>query len=276
MDNSAAVRAIVRATMVVTGAAAAVITYGFFAQAPWAKALWPWAEGRLTYIFIASIAAAIAAPNLWIGASGKLFAIAPGALNLGVSHLAIAGFLFSVDGSADRVVLTAAAMLLLGVVEMVAFLWAARVSVLDARPTPLPVRASFGVFTGVLVATGFFLVTGSPHIFPWPLKPEGSVIMGWIFWGAALYFGAGVVRPVWENACGQLLGFLAYDLVLIGPYVAHFDKVKPAHALSLKVYVAVISYSALLAVYYLFVHAETRFRGKVRVRGPAKPATTSA
>lgn len=262
--------------MAVTGAVAAVAAYGFFIQSAWAKTLWPWPEGRLTYVFIASIAAAISLPNLWIAATGKLSAIGAGALNLGVSHLAIAGFLFSMEGVEDRMILTAVAMSLLGIVELIAFLWSLRVPVEDARRTPLPVRVSFLLFAAVLLATGFFLVTRAAHIFPWPLKPQTSVIIGWIFWGAALYFTAGFIRPVWENACGQLLGFLAYDLVLIGPYLSHFDKVKPGHALSLKVYVAVISYSALLAIYYLFIHAQTRFGWKVGVRGPAKPATTGA
>ncbi len=92
--------------MVITGAVATILTYGFFAQAEWATQLWPWSDGRMTYIFIASIAAAIALPNFWIAASGKLSAIGPGALNLGVSHLAIAAFLFALAGGGDdRIVL---------------------------------------------------------------------------------------------------------------------------------------------------------------------------
>ena len=40
-----------------------------------------------------------------------------------------------------------------------------------------------------------------------------------IFLGSAIYFAYGLQRPVWGNAKGQLLGFLAYDLVLIVPFV---------------------------------------------------------
>lgn len=275
-DAELLARVIVRWVMVFTGAVATVLAYGFFVQAGWATQLWPWSDGRMTFIFIASIAAAIALPNFWIAASGKLWAIGPGALNLSVSHLAMAGYLFALSGGDDRIVLAAAAMALAGVTELIAFLWSLRQPVLDARPTPLPLRLSFLLFAIALVVTGLFLVTKAAHIFPWPLKPQTSVIIGWIFWGAAVYFAAAFIWPIWENACGQLLGFLAYDLVLIVPYVAHLNKVKPQHALSLKVYIGVLACSGLLAVYYLFVHPKTRFRWKVKDRGSAERATLPA
>ena len=63
---------------------------------------------------------------------------------------------------------------------------------------------------------------------------------------------------VWNNAKGQLLSFLAYDLVLIGPFLALFGTVKSEFELSLVAYVAVLIYSGALAVYYLFFHPSTR------------------
>ena len=66
--------------------------------------------------------------------------------------------------------------------------------------------------------------------------------------------------PRWANAAGQLLGFLVYDLVLLGPFLRHFGVVAPAHRASLTVYTAVLLVSAALAVYYLFIHPATRFR----------------
>jgi hypothetical protein len=250
-----------RGLMVCVGLLAVVVTFGFYFQAPWATSLWPWPDGRMTYIFVASIAAAIALPNLWIALAGRAWAIGPGALNLAVAHLGISAFLFAAASQGNaRLSLVASVFAATGVLEAVACFWSLRQPLKDARPTPRTVRASFLLFAILLLVTGFFLVMKAPHIFPWPLKPETSVLVGWIFWGAALYFGAGFVRPVWENACGQLLGFLAYDVILIGPYVAHLQKVKPEHALSLKVYIAVLAYSGLLAIYYLFIHGSTRFR----------------
>ncbi|MBX3080792.1 MAG: hypothetical protein KF716_04100 [Anaerolineae bacterium] len=66
--------------------------------------------------------------------------------------------------------------------------------------------------------------------------------------------------PSWHNAAGQLLGFLAYDVVLIVPFIQHFSDVIPEHRVSLIVYTTVVVGSALLAIYYLFIHPETRFR----------------
>jgi hypothetical protein len=67
-----------------------------------------------------------------------------------------------------------------------------------------------------------------------------------------------VIRPVWGNASGQLLAFLAYDLVLIGPYVAHWSAVSPTMRLSLGLYIAVLVYSGGLAIFYLAMNPPTR------------------
>ena len=261
-------RSFMRVLMVLTGTGSLVLTFGFFTQATWATSLWPWPDGRLTFIFVSSIAAAIAVPNLWIAASDEVWAIGPGALNLAVAHLAMAAFLFRLfrERGARALLMTGIALGIAGVLELLAFAWSRRQPIRDTRPTPAPVRYSFLLFFATLILTGSALVAKAPHIFPWPLKPETAVMIAWIFWGASVYFMYGFVRPVWGNACGQLLGFLAYDLVLIYPYVAHFGKVKPEHRLSLQVYTGVLVYSGLLAIYYLFINPSTRFGGK---RAPA-------
>ena len=82
--------------------------------------------------------------------------------------------------------------------------------------------------------------------------------MGWLFLGSAVYFAWGFFRPSWHNARGQLLAFLAYDLVLIPPYTFLFSTVQPEHVTSLRIYMAVRIYSSLLAVYYLFIDKRTR------------------
>jgi hypothetical protein len=69
-----------------------------------------------------------------------------------------------------------------------------------------------------------------------------------MFLGAALYIVYGLIRPVWANAAGQLLGFLAYDLVLIMPFVQRLPTVAPEHRMGLIVYAAVVVYSALIAI----------------------------
>jgi len=94
-------------------------------------------------------------------------------------------------------------------------------------------------------------------IFPWALNPDSSVLFGCIFIGDAFYFLHGLLYPRWHNARGQLLSFLAYDLVLIGPFL--YETVEPDFFLNLVVYITVLVYSGLIAVYFLFVNRQTRF-----------------
>jgi hypothetical protein len=90
------------------------------------------------------------------------------------------------------------------------------------------------------------------------LNPDTSILFGCIFVGDAFYFLYGLIRPRWQNAFGQLLSFLAYDLILIGPFLALSKTVDSKHSLNLIVYIAVLLYSGALAVYYLFFHPKTR------------------
>jgi len=55
-----------------------------------------------------------------------------------------------------------------------------------------------------------------------------------------------------------LIGFLAYDIVLIGLFVDRFDEVTGAQLLSLSVYTGVIVLSGALAFFYLFVDERMR------------------
>lgn len=76
------------------------------------------------------------------------------------------------------------------------------------------------------------------------------------------YFLYGIIHPFWGNAKGQLLAFLAYDLMLIVPFARRFATVPPEMLPSLSVYTAVISYSGMLAIFFLFLYPRTRFRLK--------------
>ena len=96
-------------------------------------------------------------------------------------------------------------------------------------------------------------------VFPWDLNPDSSVIFGCIFLGDAFYFLYGLFRPRWGNAFGQLLSFLAYDVVLIVPFISLINTVKPERMLNLIVYIGVLIYSGGLAAYYLLINPQTRF-----------------
>lgn len=260
MKTSGSRSGTIRALFVVGGIIFLAITAGFFLQMEWATALWPWPDGRLSYIFLSSIAAAIAAPMIWIGLTGEFGAARGGAVNLGITAAGTAVYFFILYGREGdlQLLISALAAAFFLAVNVGIFLWSGRQPIRDRRAMPGLVKASFGLFIVVLLLVAGLLILQAPVVFPWPLRPESSVIFGLIFLGAASYFAIALRSPWWHSARGQLLGFLAYDLILIGPYLAHFGAVDPAHRLSLILYVAVLVYSGAIAVYYLFVNAETR------------------
>ena len=75
-----------RLGLIAAALASLVLTLGFVEQVPWAIDLWPWETSRLSFIFIASILAAIAMPVLWIGVTGELAAMRAGAIDLAITY----------------------------------------------------------------------------------------------------------------------------------------------------------------------------------------------
>jgi hypothetical protein len=253
---------IVRYSFIATSVVALVLAAGFFFQLPWATGLWPWPTSRLSNIFIASILAASAVPVLWIGLSGELAAITGGAINLCLTYLGMAAFSFhtySLDTARRPILLYGIACIALAALCFGLIFWSRRISFRDTRPLPRGVRVSFVAFLIILILVGSALVLHMANIFPWRLGPEQSVLYGWIFLGAACYFLYALINPKWPNAQGQLLGFLAYDVVLIVPFLNHFATVDPRLWINLVVYTGVIVYSGLLAIYYLLLDKATRF-----------------
>lgn len=258
------------------GAVALLLAYGFFVQARWATWIWPvpgsypTSMGSLSHIFISSIFAAIGAPILWIAATNEGRAIAAGAADLGIANMGAAGtalWHFSRTGNVGLFLFALFAAVLAIVLALQFRRWH-REPFRNTRPTPLLLRVAFAIFALLLAIVGTALVLDRPNIFPWPIGPENSAIYGFLFLGAMAYFVYGLVYPVWGNAGGQLMGFLAYDLVLIGPFLGHFDQVRPAMHTSLIIYTIVVSVSGLLSIYYLVLHPGTRFSG----RNLAQPA----
>jgi hypothetical protein len=249
--------------LIIGGVFIMALALGFAYQAPLAIRVWPWSVSPLTYLFIGSILAAVSVAMFWIGWIEEYGALPAGTLNVFVIALTTTLYFFSLilkDGRGDFWPYT-----LLGLVSIVmsalTFLWSRRLPLKDSRPTPRLVLISFGIFVIALILAAGALLFRQP-IFPWTLTPESSIIFGCIFLGDAFYFIHALVYPCWHNAAGQLLSFLAYDLVLIFPFLRLFETVKPEFRFSLTVYVLVLVYSGLLAVYYLFINRETRILGK--------------
>ena len=253
-----------RYLLIGTGIIGLVLTAGFLLQIPFVTGLWPWQITPLSAYFIASILIAASCPVIWIGLSGETAGIPGGSINFGLMYTGMSIFCFQLyfaDTSRTPILLFAIISVVLG-----AICWYLAYSTwnkpfIDTRSTPRIVRYSFVLFAVVLALVGGALVLKTPDIFPWNLSPELSVMYGWIFLGAMTYFIYAIYNPMWANAKGQLLGFLAYDLVLIIPFLQHFATVPPNLLDSLIIYVAIIIYSSLLAIYFLFINKETRFIG---------------
>ena len=234
-----------------------VLAIGFFFEQAWVLSIWPWPIKGLSYAFVSSIFAAIAAPIFWICFTNEPAAICGGAINLLVTFTGFSAYSFNnTQMSGVQAFGIGSALVAIACLVQIALTY--RIPFKDDRPMPVLVRSSFLLFAAILTYVGGMMVTHRANMFPWPLKPEHQVLYGWIFLGAACYFVYGFARPVWGNLRGQLWGFLAYDLVLIVPYIKHFATVPNDLRTNLIVYVSVLVYSGLLAVYALFVSRPSR------------------
>jgi hypothetical protein len=233
----------------------------FFLRLPFATSLWPFpGTTPLTFIFISSIFAAAAASTLWAVASGNAGALAGIGLDYVGILVPVSIFSFQLGASTGSPQLTAygVACVLGAAFGLALLLWSHRIPLDQSRPTPGPVRWAFVVFIVALLIVSTRLLLKVPNAIPWMITPELSVVIGWMFFGAALYFAYGLLRPSWANAAGQLVGFLAYDAVLILPFLRRLPTVAPEHRAGLVIYTVVVIGSGLLAIYYLFVHRSTR------------------
>jgi len=136
--------------------------------------------------------------------------------------------------------------------------WSRKIPIRDQREKPIMVEFSFVLFVIVLILVSSALLRQAPLVFPWPVKPESSVIFGLMFVGAIVYLLSALRVPKWHSARDPLLSFLAHDIVLIGPFLAHFSSVEAAHKTSLTIYSMILVYSGLLAIYFLFIDKTTR------------------
>jgi hypothetical protein len=249
---------LLRGVTLVSGLVFLIFAFGFILRLPFATAIWPWEDGRYSYLFIGSILAAVSVAALWIGWTGEFGALPAGALNVFVIGLTTSIYFFKLAsrGLANMALFGILAALV-AVTSLGAFFWSLNIPLKESRPMPGAVKVSFWIFIVSLFLAGGALILQAP-IFPWALNRDTSVVFGCIFLGDAFYFLYGIFRPNWHNALGQLLSFLAYDLILIVPFVRLLDTVDPGRYINLLVYTTVLLYSGGLAVYYLFINSETR------------------
>jgi hypothetical protein len=250
--------ALARLCFLAMGAAMIALGAGFSFNLPWAASFWPWPEGRLSFLFVGSVLAALGAGSLYVGITREWRAATGGGLTFLVSATGIAVTLLAREPPVAPAFIPV--LLALAAVALLMLNDSRQRRPLDSRPLPLLVRYSCWLFAAALLAAGAALLLRYPHVFPWPLKPDTSLLYGWIFLGLALNYAYVAARGGWADGKVSLLAFLVYDLVLIGPFVRHFVDVRPEHFLSLVVYTLVLVYSAILAVTFLFADGRTRLR----------------
>jgi len=258
---------------------AAVVVWGmlaiaWYAQVPWAVALWPWPEAPMTFVFLSSIGAAIVAAWAVIGIAREPASLAGIGANIAVvgGGVACFGVWLWRAGTPGTGGYIAAGIALL-VFGLVLTAWARRQPLRDKRPMPGIVRGGFVLFVGALVVAGSLLVA-QVQVFPWQLHPLSAMLIGIIFLGAAAVFAYAVVYPSWAHAAPALAGFLAYDLVLFVPYARLLTPGAGASAVddlysssasaavnvtSLVIYLSVLAISTLVALYAFLVCPETRW-----------------
>jgi hypothetical protein len=70
----------IRTLTLIGGLVILALAFGFIFRIPLMLNIWPWEDGRYSYLFIGSILAAVSAAALWIGWTGELGAFPRGHL----------------------------------------------------------------------------------------------------------------------------------------------------------------------------------------------------
>lgn len=246
---------ILRGILVAAGVIYGVLTWGFVARSTWATNLWPWPDTPLSYTFIGSVCGALAVGALWSGLSGQVSAVAGSLRGLVVIYGFVGAYLMARALYGESAFQVHAVIALLTAVAAMGLLVALRrlpPAVVAMRRLEPVVRVSTAAFALALMLAGAALIARLPSIFPWPLSAQSSTVFGLIFLGLSLVY-ADVAWSGMRSACiVAMSGFLVYDIILLPPFLAHFNRVPSELMTSLTIYVGVLIYSALLAVWFLF------------------------
>jgi hypothetical protein len=263
-----------RWALLALGILSLVAAAGLSLQLPPFTAIWPLGNAVAVDLYLGAYTAAIGVSLMWIGLSGELGAAVAGAISLTITNTGLAISLFVLSRGATDSRLPAAALFCTGaaVLSAGAARWFRRFPITDVRPLPLAVRRSFGGFVLLLGFVSSAVLLRLPNVFPLTLGPASAALVGCSFLGSAVYFLYSLTFPVWSSAYAQFWGFLAYDLVLIVPFVLRLGSIDGAHLPALLVNIAVLVYSGALAVYYLLIAKATHALGPRTLLVPGRDA----
>jgi hypothetical protein len=251
---------IIRAALVVMGIVTLVAAGGFALSVSPFTEIWPLGDDAAVDRFLGAYLAGIGASLLWIGLSGDLGAAVAGAISLSVVYTSLGIAWLTLPLGVAESWLRPIALLWFGgaLVSVGLAFYFRRYRIQNAQPLPRTVSVSFGVFVLLLAFVGGALLLRTPNIFPLPLAPAASALIGSAFLGSTAYFLYSLRFPTWRNACAQLWGFLAYDLALIVPLASRLGAVDAAHRPALVMNVAVLVFSGALAICFLLIVRATR------------------
>jgi len=218
---------------------------------------WPWSGGALAEAFVASVLAAVALPMLWAAWHGRLAVTAPGFLH--VATMA-GGFALVLGSAAAGYAGAAVVALLVAVGSVLLHLWARGEPPSDDRRLPPMLRFWCAAYVAILLVAGSALLRVTPGVMPWPVSPDASRTYGWVFIAAAWSFVYPLVTRRVEHVQVGLLGFLAYDVVLIPVFAQHLPVVQPALHTSLVLYLTALVASLAVSVWYLARSRATRLQ----------------
>jgi hypothetical protein len=264
---------IIRSCFAAVGIVCSVLALGFVGSHPAIVWLWPWADGPLSYLFVASILAAFGIGSLIVAWNQDWRSAAGGGIALLIGFGGMAATLFDLSFEGKPVPMGyGVGYAMVAIMGLALWFWAAKDKGVDRRVIPFPVKLSSFGFAAALFSVGLALINQTEAIFPWPLKPATSMMYGWMFVGLSVSYLYLCIWGRWGDAKISLSGFLIYDLVLIGPFLRLFTDVKPDHWVSLVLYTLVLLYSGALAAYYLCVNRTWRLTTPTAEQGAWIPA----
>ncbi|MGE0315950.1 MAG: hypothetical protein AB7P21_30410 [Lautropia sp.] len=262
---------VLRAGIAVLAICQLVLGWGLYQRLGWAEPIWPWPDTPLNYRFVGAMLLSQGATMAWTAWTMTLRASLGGLVGFTMTTAGIAAYMAWV---AVRQVSPSPMLwvwvIVCGALAASTLLLAVHASHQPRGPhaaTPAVVRASFLLFAIALTIATVLLFGQAPVVFPWKLSPESSVVYGLLFVASAVYFLDGWLRPGSDNAPGQLIGFLVYDLALLPPWIAHWAKATGGFRISLIIYLVVLIWSGLLAVAYLGWRVRSSARGRRSVAG---------
>jgi hypothetical protein len=262
------------------GLVMAPLSGGFYQQSDLATALWPWPDDRMSFIFLSSIGMAVSATCLFAALTGEIGGLTPILLEGVITLIGMAGYLAvrSIRHEDWKALWFAIGLGTIATIVAISFRRARKVPLLDPRVLPRLLRIISGGLVALLAVIGASLVFQVDGAFPWTLKPQTSTMFGWIFLGAAALFGWIVLHPRWAHLATAMVGFLAYDLVLVIPYArtlldSHNGTASSfypsAYGLTGNIdegkilgYLLTLGLSAAGSIYLLAKNLKTRMRGR--------------